>query len=293
MTPTKPVILVTGSNGQLGHALSEVATRDHEFQFVFRNRQQLDITSEEQIEEQIKLYKPRAIINTAAYTWVDAAEDHEETAHHVNAKGPENLAHACQRNHITLYHISTDYVFDGASITPYMENESCSPINIYGESKRRGEDAIRSILQQHFIIRTSWLYSTFGNNFFKTISRLAQEKPIIRVVNDQIGSPTWAGEVAKQLLILLQKSERGFRDYGTYHLANKGTASWFDFAKEIVSKQNMACQVHPISTAEYPTKATRPKMSVLDCRLWEEKVGPIPTWLDSLDACISSHTTPC
>ncbi|MFM7814243.1 MAG: dTDP-4-dehydrorhamnose reductase [Flavobacteriales bacterium] len=291
MNPTRPTILITGSDGQLGREIFEASSKIHAFDFFFRNRIQLDITSKAQIEEQIVHYKPWAIINTAAYTQVDAAEDHEELAALVNTRGPENLAQLCQGFGIKLYHISTDYVFDGAGLKPYLESDPCAPINAYGMSKLGGEDAIRNLLHEHFIIRTSWLYSKFGNNFFKTISRLAQEREVIRVVDDQIGSPTWAGEVAKQLLHLLELNYRGFNEYGTYHLSNKGSVSWFDFACEIIQKQKFNCLVQAIPTIEFPTKAARPKMSVLDCGRWEDKIGAIPNWLESLDQCISSHTS--
>lgn len=272
--------MVTGAGGQLAQALKKVASEPHNLIFV--SKEDVDITDEKSVERLFKKHQPTLIINTAAYTQVDDAEKNQELAFAVNSNGVKNLAQACVKHQSKLIHISTDYVFDGKSTIPYKETDTENPVTVYGKSKLDGEKAIlNSGLQEFAIIRTSWLYSEFGHNFYKTMLRLATTQKEINVVNDQIGCPTYAPDLATAILkiskILTEKNT------GIYHYSNSGKTTWYEFAKAIFNKKNIVVQVNPIPTTMYPTPAKRPAYSVLDTEKmvqtfqlkiphWEERI---------------------
>jgi dTDP-4-dehydrorhamnose reductase len=255
------VVLVTGANGQLGQALQAIAPDYNEVSFYFAGSGEADITDKGTLEAIFARLTPAFCINAAAYTAVDKAESEPETAHAVNVTGARNLAEVCKANHTTLIHISTDFVFDGQKNSPYTEEDPTNPTGVYGLTKRQGEIEIENILPEHFIVRTSWLYSEYGNNFMKTMIRLAGERDAISVVNDQKGTPTNANDLAEALVGIILS---GVRNYGTYHYSSEGQATWYDFAKKIFEIQKIAIDLRPIPTSAYPTPAKRPEYSVLD-----------------------------
>lgn len=254
-------ILVTGANGQLGRCLQDVAKDFPDYDFHFKSSKDLDITAEKQINNLFSQEKFDYCINCAAYTAVDKAESDKENAYLVNAQAVKYLAVACQANNTILIHISTDFVFDGTKSTPYTENDLPNPINVYGASKLKGEQYVQQIVKKYFIIRTSWVYSEYGHNFVKTMLRLGGERDEINVVNDQIGSPTYAGDLAEAILKIISHKAT---DYGIYHYSNKGAISWYDFAKTIFEIKGMDLKLKPISSETYPTPAKRPTFSVMD-----------------------------
>lgn len=255
------VVLVTGAGGQLGQALKSVAGNYPELQFVFCDSSALDITDKNSCEKAFRKYAPDFCINTAAYTAVDKAESEPEQAHAINVVGVQHLAEVCKSHNTTLLHLSTDFVFDGKKKTPYTEEDIPNPTGVYGQTKLEGEKALQAIWEKHFIIRTSWLYSQFGHNFFKTMLRLAAERDSISVVNDQIGTPTHAVDFGEALLTIIQSRKEA---YGIYNFSNEGQCSWYEFAKEIFNKHHVNVIVNPIATAEFVTSAKRPAYSVLD-----------------------------
>lgn len=263
------VILVTGAQGQVGQALQAVAALYSNFEFVFCNSQELDITNSEVCRTKISAWTPDVIFNLAAYTAVDLAEDEAEKAFEVNAAGVENLAKICRDLNITLVHLSTDFIFDGSKTSPYLETDLPNPINVYGASKLAGEQHIQRFLKNYYIVRTSWVYSDFGSNFKKTMLRLATERETISVVNDQIGCPTNAVDLAHALLKLVVKNP----SYGVYNYCGSTSCSWYDFAMRIFEDAGVSITVLPIATAAYPTKAKRPAYSVLDNKKWEAILG--------------------
>lgn len=264
-------ILVTGINGQVGH---ELVRRDPSTDFMVHgfNRANLDITDKKNVASIVEKIKPALIINCAAYTAVDKAEDEHDKAFAANQYGPAFLADECQRLHIPLIHLSTDYVFDGEASKPYKETDPVSPLGIYGKSKEAGEREVRSRIDHHIILRTSWVYGTHGQNFVKTMLRLGQEREELRVVNDQWGCPTYAGDIADALFVIAGKILSGtFDHWGTYHCCGSTDLTWYDFANHIVSmaKKSHTLSVKkiiPISTEQFPTPTRRPAYSVLDCR---------------------------
>lgn len=260
------VVLVTGASGQLGQSIQFIASQYPEMQFVFATSQDLDITSEERVTSFFESNKIDFCINTAAYTAVDKAESESEKAHLVNVVGPKNLSIACQKNNVTLLHISTDFVFDGNASTPYTETEITNPLGVYGLTKLEGENEVTRHCDKHFIIRTSWVYSQFGNNFMKTMLRLAQDRTELNVVADQMGTPTNAVDLADAILkiVSFDYQQPSLEKYGIYNFSNEGVCSWYDFAKEIFKINNLNIIVNPIPTEAYPTTAKRPKYSVLD-----------------------------
>ncbi|KGO89064.1 dTDP-4-dehydrorhamnose reductase [Flavobacterium suncheonense] len=279
------VVLVTGAGGQLGQALRYLAPQHPEFSFVFCTSSELDITDKTQCERVFDRYQPEYCINTAAYTAVDKAEIEPEKAKAINVTGAQNLAEVCQRHHTVLLHLSTDFIFDGSKTAPYTETDVPHPSGVYGQTKLDGEKALQSIWEKHFIIRTSWVYSQFGHNFMKTMLRLASERDSLSVVNDQIGTPTHAVDLAAALLTIISSKKDAF---GIYNFSNEGQCSWYDFAQEIFRINNVAFPVHPIPTAAYPTPAKRPAYSVLDkskikntfglvIKKWEEALQPFPS----------------
>ena len=255
------VILVTGANGQLGQALQSIKRNYPEILFVFLTSKELDITEQASIEACFLKVKPDFCINTAAYTAVDKAETEVEQAYLINTISLKKLAEVCKSYNTTLLHISTDFVFDGEKTTPYTEEDATNPTSEYGKSKLAGEKAIQEVLENYYIVRTSWLYSDYGNNFKKTMLRLAKEKTALSVVNDQIGTPTHAVDLAT-VLIKIAKSEK--KAFGIYHYSNEGVASWYDFAKKIFEANHVIIDLKPIPSSQFPTPAKRPKYSVLD-----------------------------
>lgn len=287
---TAPYILVTGANGQLGREFQMLQWMYPDFQFVFFGRDSLDIASPEQVQQKMNEFKPVAVVNCAAYTNVEKAEDEPDLANLYNGEALENLSQACNAIGATLVHISTDYVFDGSKSTPYVETDEVNPINAYGKSKLLGEVAAAKT-NKHFIIRVAWLYSTYGNNFFKTMIRLAQERGELKVVSDQFGCPTYARYLANDVLTLLEKTlVNGEKiDFGLYHYSHEGKASWHEFAKEIVLNTGLNVPVHAVSSTAFPTKATRPKYSKLNPNKWNTALGiPTSTWKEALMQCITN-----
>lgn len=271
------MILITGANGQLGQTFKSLLSSQ---QAIFRGRE-LDITNFELLENFITQNSITAIINAAAYTAVDLAETESALAFHINSFGARNLALISQKFQIPLIHISTDYVFDGTNYRPYTEIDKPNPISIYGKSKLEGEEAILELAHSAYIIRTSWLYSGFGKNFLTNITKLALERDNLSIVADQIGTPTYAPDLAKVILELLPNLKAGSRQI--LHYSNQGVASWYDFAYEIINLKNINCKLTPIPTTSYPTPAARPYYSILDKTLISSLLqSPIPHWKDSL-----------
>jgi dTDP-4-dehydrorhamnose reductase len=260
------VVLVTGSNGQLGQSIQYIAKNHPEIHFVFCDSSELDITSKNSCEQVFSKFKPDYCINTAAYTAVDKAEIEGEKACLINVVGARNLAEICQLHQITLLHVSTDFVFDGTKTVPYTEEDKPNPEGVYGKSKLDGEIEVQKNCPRHFIVRTSWVYSQFGNNFMKTMLRLATERDSISVVNDQIGTPTNAVDLAEALIRIIFFSHKNpdAKKYGIYNFSNEGQCSWYDFAKMIFKINNIRLNLQSIPTSSYPTPARRPKYSVLD-----------------------------
>lgn len=278
------IVLVTGSNGQLGQALQSRSKDFPEIQFVFCNSSELDITNAEKCFSVFKEVKPNYCINAAAYTAVDKAETASDEAYEINVKGAENIANACKEYNTILIHISTDFVFDGESNKPYSEKDIPNPKSVYGRTKLDGELRIQKIWDKYFIIRTSWVYSQFGNNFMKTMIRLGNERETLSVVNDQIGTPTNAIDLSASLIkIILFTKDTTHDVYGIYNFSNEGHCSWFDFAKEIFRINNIRIDLKPIPTSLYPTPAERPKYSVLDKTKIKSTFGiQINDWKESL-----------
>jgi dTDP-4-dehydrorhamnose reductase len=279
-------ILVTGSNGQLGMELRTLAPDYPFFNFIFTDIAELDITAADKVEKFVAVNEPDVIINCAAYTAVDQAEDEPEKAMWLNRDAVSNLARACDLYDSFLVHISTDFVFDGENTRPYREDDAPCPISVYGLSKLDGEDAMSACLQKGLIIRTSWLYSSFGRNFVKTILKKGSDTDHLDVVDDQFGSPTYARDLARAILDILP-SAISANSLELFHYSNEGSCSWYEFAEEIVSIADLQCKVTPIKTVDYPAKAKRPPYSVLDTSLIKERFGlTIRDWRESLRECI-------
>lgn len=274
------VVLVTGGHGQLGQALQFVEGNYPGIRFYFAGSAEADITDKAKLETLFNAIKPDFCINAAAYTAVDKSESEPEKAESINVIGAKNLAETCSGHQTTLIHISTDFVFDGRQKTPYTEDDATNPQGIYGKTKLDGEKAIRDVGGKYFIIRTAWLYSQFGHNFMKTMLRLATSRDSITVVNDQIGTPTNAVDLAEAIMAIVKS---GSRSYGIYHYSNEGTASWYDFAKAIFEANNISIDLKPIATSQFPAQAKRPEYSVLDKSKIKRTFGiSIPDWRDSL-----------
>ena len=274
------VVLVTGAKGQLGQAIASIAKNYIEIDFVFCSSSELDISNLDHCKAIFKTHQPNYCINAAAYTAVDRAESEPEKAHLINVVGAKNLAEVCKEYKAILLHISTDFVFDGSKTSPYTEVDVPNPKGVYAQTKLDGEKAIQAVFDQYFILRTSWVYSQFGNNFMKTMLRLASERDSLSVVNDQIGTPTNAVELANAIIkIILSKSNA----FGIYHFSNEGTASWYDFAKKIFEINNIKIDLKPIPTTDFPTPAKRPKYSVLDKSKIKNNFDiQISNWEDSI-----------
>jgi dTDP-4-dehydrorhamnose reductase len=279
------VVLVTGSGGQLGQSLQFIAKNHSEIDFVFCDSTQLDITNKIEVEAIFNQTKPNFCINAAAYTAVDKAESEYETAELINAIGAINLAEVCKEFEVVLLHISTDFVFDGNKKTPYKEVDNTNPSGVYGQTKVDGELAIQAIWHKHYIVRTSWVYSQFANNFLKTMLRLASERTTLSVVNDQIGTPTNAIDLAETLVeIIIKTNQQPANDnFGIYNFSNEGQCSWYEFAKKIFEFNNIQIDLKPIPTTDFPTPAKRPKYSVLDKSKIINTFGlQIKSWEESL-----------
>lgn len=278
-------ILVIGSNGQLASELKQIQNKYSNHQFLFTSQNDLDISDNKSIESIFKNFEPNYTINCAAYTAVDKAESDQESAFKINEKGVENLANHCRNENSYFIHISTDFVFDGKKSNPYTEDDKTNPLSIYGLSKLKGELAIQNSGCDYTIIRTSWLYSSFGNNFVKTMIRLGSERESLNVVADQIGSPTYCADLA--MIILSQLENFPNHKNNIYHYSNEGVASWYDFTYEILKISSLKCQINPIPTTDYPTPAVRPSFSVMDKSKIKRHFNiTIPHWKESLASCI-------
>jgi dTDP-4-dehydrorhamnose reductase len=282
-------VLITGSNGQLGSEIKELASDYENLECIFKDLPGLDICDTDALNTFIIDQHINVVINCAAYTAVDKAEEDPEIAEQVNTKAVLNLVNALEKVDGKLIHISTDYVFDGNHSQPYKESDPVSPVGVYGETKRAGELAVLNSSIDAIVIRTSWLYSGYGNNFLKTMLRLGNEKKSIQVVFDQKGTPTFANNLAKTCLdILSDASSTNLSKKGSlYHYSNEGVTSWYDFASAIMEISNIDCKVIPIETKDYPTQARRPLYSVLDkSKIKSDFKVTIPHWRDSLANCI-------
>jgi dTDP-4-dehydrorhamnose reductase len=283
-------ILVTGSNGQLGSEIKDVAACYKSFRFFFMDLPALDICNSSQLDIFIAENKINTVINCAAYTAVDAAEENAVIAEQVNEAGVFNLVHALAKVNGKLIHISTDYVFDGNGLLPYQESDKTNPMGVYGKTKRNGELAVINGDIDGIVIRTSWLYSAYGTNFVKTMQRLGKERNELDVIYDQLGTPTNASDLAKTCLdILAYTKETNINTKGNvYHYSNEGVVSWYDFARAIMDLGEVDCKIKPIETKDYPTLAKRPHYSVLNkSKIKKDFEIKIPFWRDSLAICIS------
>lgn len=289
-------ILVTGANGQLGNEMRIVSKRSSD-RYIFTDVEELDITNRDAVMNFVKENDIKVVVNCAAYTNVDKAEDDEATAELINAQAVKHLAEACKSNNATLIHISTDYVFGGnEGNTPRTEDEPVNPTGAYGRTKLHGEQAIQEVGCNYLIIRTAWLYSEFGNNFVKTMRRLTSERDKLNVVFDQIGTPTYALDLANVIMRFIEilKKENNYQLstvnsqlFGVYHFSNEGVISWYDFAKEICELSGNECDIQPCHSNEFPSKVKRPSYSVLDKTKIKNKLNiTIPHWKESLKKCI-------
>ena len=284
----KKNILITGANGQLANEIKVLSSGYPQYQFLFTAKEELPIESTEALTSFFQKNKIDYCINCAAYTAVDKAETEKEKAFLINADAVGELANVCLEHQTKLIHISTDYVYDGSVHHPLKEDDSVGPINMYGASKLKGEELILNRNPSSLIIRTSWVYSSFGNNFVKTMMRLFKEKNEINVINDQIGSPTYAADLAEVIIKFIELSERGENFSGIINYSGSGVTTWYEFAEEIKSLINGNCKINPISTSSYPTPAKRPLYSVLDTSKIKAILQiDIPDWRESLKKCIN------
>lgn len=281
------VVLVTGANGQLGQSLQHISKIHPNIEFVYCDSKILDITNYDNVNDIFNEFTPDFCINAAAYTAVDKAESEPQKAYSINVDGASNLAKVCKINNTILLHISTDFVFDGTNKSPYLEEDLPNPTGIYGQTKLDGEIAIQNIWKNHFIIRTSWVYSQFGANFMKTMLRLASERDSLSIVNDQIGTPTNAIDLAEVLVSIILKTRNSkleTRNFGIYNFSNEGQCSWYEFAKKIFEINNISINLQPIPTSNFPTPAKRPVYSVLNKSKIKKTFGiEIKNWEESLN----------
>ncbi|MCR6855252.1 dTDP-4-dehydrorhamnose reductase [Paenibacillus jamilae] len=275
-------VLVTGAKGQLGQDVLCLLENQPWEVFGF-GREELDITNEEQVREKVLAIKPNIIIHTAAYTQVDQAESDEETTFKVNAEGTKYLAQAAEAVEAKFCYVSTDYVFDGTNNEPYKTNDETNPQTIYGKSKLAGEQYTSEYCSKYFVVRTSWVFGLHGNNFVKTMLRLADERSELEVVSDQFGSPTYTNDLARFIIELVETNK-----YGIYHASNSGVCSWYEFAKEIFRQSNRNVNVNAISTAEFQRPAQRPAYSVLEQKkIAEQGLIMLPNWKEALGRYLS------
>lgn len=275
-------ILLTGANGQLGRCFQDRLPA--EWEILATDTAELDITDLEHVEQTVKQFKPDAIVNAAAYTAVDKAESEPELAEKINVIGPENLAIVASKQGIRLVHVSTDYVFDGNATEPYREDSATNPLSVYGKTKLAGEQAVAKASSKAIIVRTAWVFSEYGNNFVKTMLRLAKERDTLSIVNDQRGCPTYAGDLAQAIISLLEKNAEG----GIYHYCGDKEVSWYEFAEEIfkIAKQKSVVTntptLKPIATEHYPTPAHRPAFSTLACEKMKALEISLSEWINAL-----------
>jgi dTDP-4-dehydrorhamnose reductase len=281
-------ILITGSKGQLGNEIQLLSKTRAEWEFIFTDLAELDITNPSALGDFFEKHKPDVLINSAAYTAVDKAEEQNELAELINAKAVELLAIECNKYNTFMLQVSTDFVFGGEKNTPYTENDLPRPLSVYAESKYLGEQAFMDVIRSGVIVRTSWLYSTFGNNFVKTMMKLGNERDALGVVYDQIGAPTYAFDLAEVILKLIDKKDR-INKTEIFHYSNAGVASWFDFAVAVMENANLNCKVNPLLSEEYPLPATRPHYSLMNTKKIREFLSiDIPHWRESLKTCIKN-----
>jgi dTDP-4-dehydrorhamnose reductase len=279
-------ILITGAGGQLGSEIQALSPRYTDRAFTFSDYQELDIADRARVTEFISGGDYYAVINCAAYTAVDKAESEKDKAYLINETGAEYLAEACARTGTKFIHISTDFIFDGTISRPILEDDKPNPLSVYGASKLAGELAVQKANPESLIIRTSWVYSSFGSNFVKTILRLCTERENLSVISDQVGTPTYAHDLAAFILDKLDEVVRE-KISGVFNYSNEGVASWYDFAVAIRDIAGLKTKIHPIDTTQYPTPAVRPKYSVLDKKKLKSTFRvEIPYWRDSLEACM-------
>ncbi|MDB5011014.1 MAG: rmlD [Mucilaginibacter sp.] len=278
-------IIIFGASGQLGQCLKSVVESKGITSVYFPVEGEANILDNDALKAIFETQKPSYCINCAAYTAVDKAEDDAEMAFKVNKTGVENLSRFCAEYNSTLVHISTDFVFKGDEPTPRTETDATNPISVYGQTKLDGERVVEELLTRYFIIRTGWLYSEYGNNFVKTMLKLGAERDELKIIADQVGTPTYAIDLAA---CILQVINSGSTAYGIYHYSNEGVTSWYDFAKAIFDISGTSVKAIPIKTAEYVTRATRPAYSVMDKSKIKKQFGmEIPYWRDSLKICIN------
>ena len=278
-------IVVFGASGQLGHCFKSLAEKDSLSSIFFPSEAEANILDDEALEKVFDHYKPSYCINCAAYTAVDKAEDDHEMALKINKTGVENLSRHCAANGSVLIHVSTDFVFKGDKSTPRNEDSIADPVNVYGQTKLDGEQVVEALLEKYFIIRTGWLYSEYGSNFVKTMLKLGIEREELKVVADQVGTPTYGIDLAAAIINIIQSRSTAF---GRYHYSNEGVASWYDFAKAIFDISGTSVKTIPVKTEEYVTRALRPAYSVMDKSKIKKNFGlEIPYWRDSLVTCIN------
>ena len=277
-------ILITGSNGQLGNEMQQAAVRFPDFNYIYTDVAELDICDKSALDAFVKSNNVNVIVNCAAYTAVDKAEDDVELCYKINRDAVRNIAEVATENKVKVVHVSTDYVFDGTNYLPYTEDMPVCPATVYGKSKLEGEQALLENCRESVILRTAWLYSSFGNNFVKTMIKLGNERDSLGVIFDQVGTPTYAADLADAILQLL--SNETFVP-GIYHFSDEGVCSWYDFTKTIHRMANITCDVKPIETKDYPARTPRPHFSVLNKGKIKSTYGiSIPHWEVSLEKCI-------
>ncbi|MDR0832938.1 MAG: dTDP-4-dehydrorhamnose reductase [Candidatus Symbiothrix sp.] len=280
-------VLITGANGQLGSELRDLLGQQSEFQFIGTDVDTLDLTNKEQIGQFLTEHNIDYVVNCAAYTAVDKAEDDVALCYKINRDAVQNLGEAAHAHKARVIHVSTDYVFDGQAHTPYKETDAVNPQSVYGKSKLAGEQVLLKACPESIVIRTAWLYSAYGTNFVKTMRRLAAERDTLNVVCDQTGTPTYAADLAQAIVSIIAFSEREQTfPAGIYHYSNEGVTTWYDFTRKIVELAGLDCDIKPIPTSEYPTKAARPMYSVLDKSKIKKTFGlVVPKWEESLEKC--------
>lgn len=280
-------VLVTGANGQLGNSLRLLSEKYPQFNFLFTDVDSLDICNKEAVCSFVQTHAVDYIVNCAAYTAVDKAEDNIDVCTHINRDAVYNLGEAAGKVGARVIHVSTDYVFDGTNYRPYVETDMTCPTSVYGSTKLDGEKLLQEVCAEAVIIRTAWLYSEFGNNFVKTVLRLGKEHDELRFIFDQVGSPTYAGDLAAAILQVIEQAEDGSYCPGIYHFSGEGVCSWYDFTVKIIQLAGLTSRVVPIETKDYPTRAVRPHYSVLNKRKIKEIYGlVIPHWEESLRVCL-------
>lgn len=285
-------ILVTGANGQLGNSIRLKANQHPQYKFLFTDVDTLDITDAAAVKAMVKDNQVNYILNCAAYTAVDKAEDNEDLCRRLNCDAVHVLGEAAREANAKIIHVSTDYVFSGTNYRPYKETDDTRPVSAYGRTKLAGEEALVKVCPDAVIIRTAWLYSEFGNNFVKTVLRLGKERDQLGFVFDQAGTPTYAGDLAEAILTVVTADEKGTFVPGIYHYSNEGVCSWYDFTVKVLQIAGIECNVRPIETKDYPTRAVRPPYSVLNKGKIKETYGiTIPHWEESLRICLKQLLT--